>query len=423
MKKQITAACTAAVLLFTAVPGLAALYGISAKAEGRLEFRADDVYCTGAEDEIAVPVRMVSNPGYISGVLKFTWDTAQLELVGVDYNTAVAPANDPAPLPDLSTFDPLETPYYTLSFGDDTADRNFTETGDAFTLRFKPTEHFIPNGSAAVKTADKLWVPDVVNAALDQVECIGFQSNIRYLDSSALNLYSETVYASVHDEEIRVPVYARTNPGFISGTIDIAWENFLHLKDVEYSETLASANDPAPVNQSEGQYRLSFGDDFAETDFTGTGLLFTLVFTPDAFELSDFPETGRLAASVRINGTGADVINAQMDNLLVRASACEIILSGEMPAETTSAVITTESTVTTATVTTSASTTAAVPKKGDLNGDGKLDLKDVVLLRRAIAGGWNVTADPAAADLNGDSAVNLKDVILLRRTIAGGWDS
>ena len=28
---------------------------------------------------------------------------------------------------------------------------------------------------------------------------------------------------------------------------------------------------------------------------------------------------------------------------------------------------------------------------GDLNGDGLVNLKDVVLLRRYIAGGWNVT--------------------------------
>ena len=28
---------------------------------------------------------------------------------------------------------------------------------------------------------------------------------------------------------------------------------------------------------------------------------------------------------------------------------------------------------------------------GDINGDGKVNLKDVVILRRYIAGGWNVT--------------------------------
>lgn len=64
------------------------------------------------------------------------------------------------------------------------------------------------------------------------------------------------------------------------------------------------------------------------------------------------------------------------------------------------------------------------PKRiiGDLNDDGEINLKDVVLLRRYIAGGWNVTLDESVADINGDETVNLKDVVLLRRYIAGGWN-
>ena len=62
-----------------------------------------------------------------------------------------------------------------------------------------------------------------------------------------------------------------------------------------------------------------------------------------------------------------------------------------------------------------------VENKGDLNGDGSINLKDVVLLRRYIAGGWGVTLDEKLADVNGDNSVNLKDVVLLRRYIAGGW--
>ena len=63
----------------------------------------------------------------------------------------------------------------------------------------------------------------------------------------------------------------------------------------------------------------------------------------------------------------------------------------------------------------------AVP--GDVNGDGTRNLKDVTLLRRYLAGGWeNVTIDTVAADVNGDGSVNLKDVTILRRSIAGGWD-
>lgn len=59
---------------------------------------------------------------------------------------------------------------------------------------------------------------------------------------------------------------------------------------------------------------------------------------------------------------------------------------------------------------------------GDVNSDGAIDLKDVVLIRRFIAGGWDVELDTETADVNNDGEVDLKDVVLIRRYIAGGWD-
>ena len=58
---------------------------------------------------------------------------------------------------------------------------------------------------------------------------------------------------------------------------------------------------------------------------------------------------------------------------------------------------------------------------GDNDGDGVLDLKDVAVLIRYLAGGWDVTADLSNADVDGDGKVTLKDVTLLRRYLAG-WD-
>ena len=59
---------------------------------------------------------------------------------------------------------------------------------------------------------------------------------------------------------------------------------------------------------------------------------------------------------------------------------------------------------------------------GDANNDGVIDLKDVVIIRRYVAGGWDVEIDTANADVNADDIVDLKDVVLTRRYIAGGWD-
>ena len=58
--------------------------------------------------------------------------------------------------------------------------------------------------------------------------------------------------------------------------------------------------------------------------------------------------------------------------------------------------------------------------KGDLNGDGKINNKDLGLLQRYI-NLWNVKIDPFTADLNGDGKINNKDLGILQRYI-NGWD-
>ena len=59
---------------------------------------------------------------------------------------------------------------------------------------------------------------------------------------------------------------------------------------------------------------------------------------------------------------------------------------------------------------------------GDVNGDGTINLKDAVMIRRYIAGNWDIDINESIADVNGDGAINLKDVVMIRRYIAGNWD-
>ena len=59
---------------------------------------------------------------------------------------------------------------------------------------------------------------------------------------------------------------------------------------------------------------------------------------------------------------------------------------------------------------------------GDVNKDNKINNKDIVLLQRYIAGGWDVELNEASADVNKDGTINNKDVVLLQRYIAGGWN-
>ena len=54
---------------------------------------------------------------------------------------------------------------------------------------------------------------------------------------------------------------------------------------------------------------------------------------------------------------------------------------------------------------------------GDANNDGLVNVLDVVLLRRYLAGGYDVTPVIGQADLDGNGKITVADVILLRRLI------
>ncbi len=60
---------------------------------------------------------------------------------------------------------------------------------------------------------------------------------------------------------------------------------------------------------------------------------------------------------------------------------------------------------------------------GDINNDDAVNTKDVLALRKFLAGIDIEVFDSAAADTNGDGAVNMKDVLMLRMFIAGLIDT
>ena len=56
---------------------------------------------------------------------------------------------------------------------------------------------------------------------------------------------------------------------------------------------------------------------------------------------------------------------------------------------------------------------------GDINGDGDVNSKDAVLLKKHLAGYEGLTFDGTAADVNGDNKVDSKDAVRLLRYLAG----
>ena len=62
--------------------------------------------------------------------------------------------------------------------------------------------------------------------------------------------------------------------------------------------------------------------------------------------------------------------------------------------------------------------------RGDVNDDGALSMKDVLAIRRLLAGDFGEDeAFVLAADVDGDGTLTMKDVLKLRKIIAGAEDA
>lgn len=59
---------------------------------------------------------------------------------------------------------------------------------------------------------------------------------------------------------------------------------------------------------------------------------------------------------------------------------------------------------------------------GDVDDDGEIGVKDILLIRRHIVGGYDIEMLEEAADVDGDGEITAKDIIILRRYIVGGYD-
>ena len=59
---------------------------------------------------------------------------------------------------------------------------------------------------------------------------------------------------------------------------------------------------------------------------------------------------------------------------------------------------------------------------GDVNGDGRVNTADYVVLKRHIMGSYKLSDDALArANINGDAKLNTADYVLLKRFIMGSW--
>ena len=186
---------------------------------------------------------------------------------------------------------------------------------------------------------------------------------------------NETVRAG---DEVKVKIYIDKNPGITALSINVNFPAELSLIDIKYTNLLSSK--PSNSQDYSSPLIISWLSP-GSLDEDGTGLFATLTFVVDInAEATDY--------TVRVTYKADNIIDSTLD---------------EIPFETENGTVSVQR-----------------PTPGDVNRDGVINMKDIVLIQQYI-NHWDVQIVERAADVNDDGDINMKDLVILQQYI-NGWE-
>ncbi len=179
------------------------------------------------------------------------------------------------------------------------------------------------------------------------------------------------------DTEIEIPLVISDNVGLAGLQLELSYDDALTLEAIEIGDALTSLEFTPPGSLTANPITLLL--DGQESDNTN-GTVFKLVFKVKADALE-----GTYNIKVKVK----DAYDNNLNTVEVSNTSVEITVVNYIP--------------------------------GDINGDGEVGARDITMLRRYIAGGYDVTVVEPALDVNRDGEVSARDITMLRRYIAGGY--
>ena len=179
-------------------------------------------------------------------------------------------------------------------------------------------------------------------------------------------------------DEVQVKLYLDENPGITAMSINVAFPEYFTLKNVQYTELLGNRPSNSPL--SNNPFTISWASS-ATSDVDSTGLFAILTFEVDLNTPVDY-------YSITISYNSNNIFDSSLINV---------------PFDVDNGTV-----------------TVLKPTPGDVNRDGNINMKDLVLIQQLI-NHWNVHIDERAADVNDDGEINMKDLVLLQRYI-NGWE-
>ena len=230
--------------------------------------------------------------------------------------------------------------------------------------------------------------------------------------------FSDATYAEVGDE-IKITVSIENNPGFVSATIPVQWDKTkLVLKSIDKTdmieELLADGVTPSGIEtcgwigyeitdavKKSGLYHLAWNYDtmhdgsYNELEFTENGDLCVMVFEVIADSKED------IVISADIANAFTNVMDFEMKDLVKHEDTDVTIVFGESKITLTEPP---EQTV----------------LRGDVNGDGKVNSDDAVVILQKLVGLPVEKYIEAAADYNGDGKSNSDDAVAILQWLVFG---
>ena len=179
---------------------------------------------------------------------------------------------------------------------------------------------------------------------------------------------------------VTVTVTLKNNPGILNAVLTLNYGDGLELTQIEKGEALSSMTMTAPGKL---QNNCNFLWDTIDDADTSNGVLLKLTF-----KIAEDAQVGA-KYDVKLSYVMGDIADNDFQpvNMQIVNGSVEVIDF----------------------------------RFGDVNNDGRINGTDVTMVRRYIAGGYDVQILTQAADVNGDGRINGTDVTLIRRYIAGGY--
>ncbi len=225
----------------------------------------------------------------------------------------------------------------------------------------------------ATASEDGVEIRKCENCGFEESRTVDF---IPVYDETAPRIFMESVKAKA-GEEVTVKLVMENNPGITALRLSIDFdENVLEMTDFRFGEALSSMN--KGTSEKYGS-PYSFSMYSASADLEDCGTLAVI-----KFKVKENAENGEYPVNITYDKD--DIFNLNGDSVSFDVETGAVMLNSCL--------------------------------LGDINDDGKINMRDVVLLQQVI-NGWNVTYNKEAVDYNGDGKTNMRDIVALQQYING----